>query len=74
VAADAAGTWAGRLLTLPAFLADPAGAADWAAGLRLTAHFLARDAFGAQHRPLPAARLMLADRVGALAVPPGQAG
>jgi DNA repair protein RecO (recombination protein O) len=77
VAADAAGTWAGRLLTLPAFLADPAapaGAADWAAGLRLTAHFLARDAFGAQHRPLPAARLLLADRVSLLAVPPGQDG
>ena len=36
-------------------------------GLRLTGHFLARDAFGQQHRDLPAARIMLADRIAALA-------
>jgi DNA repair protein RecO (recombination protein O) len=36
-------------------------------GLKLTGHFLARDAFGHYHRPLPAARLMLEARVAALA-------
>ena len=36
-------------------------------GLRLTGHFLARDVFGARHRPVPMARLMLYDRVAALA-------
>jgi DNA repair protein RecO (recombination protein O) len=35
--------------------------------LRLTGHFLARDAFGNQHRPLPQARRMLYDRVCAMA-------
>jgi DNA repair protein RecO (recombination protein O) len=64
-----AGDWRPRLLRLPAFLvgegtADPA---DWRDGLRLTGHFLARDAFGHQHRPLPPARQMLYDRVAALA-------
>ncbi len=46
-----------------------ADAAGWAAGLALTGHFLARDAFGAQHRPLPAARDRLTDRVAALPGP-----
>ena len=36
-------------------------------GLRLTGHFLTRDAFGQRHRPLPQARRMLYDRVAALA-------
>ncbi|MGH7153856.1 MAG: DNA repair protein RecO [Acetobacteraceae bacterium] len=66
----AAGTWKTRLLPLPPFLAgsdDHATAADWRDGLRLTGHFLARDAFGHQHRPLPLARQMLYDRVAALA-------
>lgn len=70
VAADAAGVWGGRLLRLPRFLLDadgPSMADDWIDGLRLTAHFLARDAFGTHHRDLPPARLMLADRVAALA-------
>jgi len=64
-----AGQWAPRLLRLPALLlADEAGTpADWRDGLRLTGHFLGRDAFGLQHRPLPAARLALYDRVAALA-------
>lgn len=64
-----AGAWRDRLLRLPAFLLD-GGAGDpmdWRDGLRLTGHFLARDAFGHQHRPLPAARQMLYDRVEALA-------
>ncbi len=73
----AAGIWKPRLLRLPNFLvasdtAKPAGtntadATDWRDGLALTGHFLARDAFGARHRPLPRARQMLYDRVAALA-------
>jgi DNA repair protein RecO (recombination protein O) len=65
VSAAAAGEWRQRLLPLPGFLiedvaADAAAVAD---ALRLTGHFLARDAFGARHKPLPAARTMLQDRV-----------
>ncbi len=69
VTAAAAGVWTSRLLRLPAFLLGAEGAAgdDWRDGLRLTGHFLERDAFGYQHRPLPAARQMLYDRVAALA-------
>ena len=69
VTAAAAGEWAGRLLRLPGFLvgANTSTAADWRDGLTLTGHFLARDAFGHLHRPLPAARRMLYDRVAALA-------
>ena len=69
VADAAAGVWRGRLLALPGFLVggNAAGPVDWRDGLRLTGHFLARDAFGHQHRPLPPARIMLADRVAALA-------
>ncbi|MBW4024205.1 MAG: DNA repair protein RecO [Proteobacteria bacterium] len=55
----AAGVWRGRMLPLPAFLRDealPGNAADWRDGLRLTGHFLERDAFGHHHRPLPEAR------------------
>ncbi len=68
VSDSAAAEWRDRLLPLPAFLLGqgPSGAPDWAAGLRLTGHFLARDVFGTQHRPLPAAREMLTDRVAAL--------
>lgn len=58
-----AGDLAPRLLPLPGFLV---GGEDFddnaiAAGLRLTAHFLKRDAFGAVHRDLPPARYRLAD-------------
>ncbi|MBV9735764.1 MAG: DNA repair protein RecO [Acidisphaera sp.] len=69
VSEQAAGDWKPRLLRLPHFLAGeaPAGPADWRDGLRLTGHFLARDAFGHQHRPLPPARLLLYDRVADLA-------
>jgi DNA repair protein RecO (recombination protein O) len=66
----AAGIWRDRLLPLPAFLTQvvggdtaPATTQDWADGLRLSGHFLERDAFGAHHRPLPQARRALADRV-----------
>ena len=64
----AAGDWRNRLLPLPGFLvgANRAGPPDWRDGLRLTGHFLERDAFGQQHRPLPPARHMLLDRVLAL--------
>lgn len=69
VTAAAAGLWTSRLLVLPPFVVggDDATVSDWRDGLRLTGHFLARDAFGLQHRPLPAARQMLYDRVAALA-------
>ncbi len=55
-----------RLLPLPPLLLDDTVAGDaaqWADGLRLTGHFLARDAFGITHRPLPPARIELYDRV-----------
>lgn len=71
VSAEGAGAWAERLLRLPRLLlAEPANApdtpADWRDGLRLTGHFLARDVFGVQHRPLPAARVALYERVAAM--------
>ena len=72
VAGEAAGLWRERLLPLPAFMLDgeDAGeAASWLAGLRLTGHFLERDAFGARHRPVPPARGMFLDRVAGLAGP-----
>jgi DNA repair protein RecO (recombination protein O) len=69
VTSAAAGPWSARLLRLPSFLVggNIASAEDWRDGLRLTGHFLARDAFGHRHRPLPLARQMLYDRVTALA-------
>ena len=68
VSEAAAGPWKERLLRLPAFLRDgEADAAGWADGLALTGHFLARDAFGSQHRPLPPARDRLVARVHGLA-------
>ncbi len=60
------GDWRDRLLRLPGLLLaeDEAGeASDWCDGLRLTGHFLARDAFGQRHRPLPAARLRLLEMI-----------
>jgi DNA repair protein RecO (recombination protein O) len=68
VSAEAATQWKDRLLPLPAFLTDTsqATAAEWADGLRLTGHFLARDVFGLQHKPLPPARVALYDRISAL--------
>jgi DNA repair protein RecO (recombination protein O) len=69
VTAAGAGIWTSRLLRLPAFLTGDYDATppDWRDGLRLTGHFLERDAFGHHNRPLPAARQMLYDRVAALA-------
>jgi DNA repair protein RecO (recombination protein O) len=70
VTREGAGEWAARLLPLPGFLSGspspPPDPAAWRDGLRLTGHFLARDAFGHQHRPLPQARAMLYDRVAAM--------
>lgn len=66
----AAAPFAERLLPLPAFLLGSqaaSGPADWLAGLRLTAHFLGKDAFGHQHKPLPNARDLLTDRITTLA-------
>ncbi len=69
VTREGAGIWTVRLLPLPGFIIGDAAvdAAAWRDGLRLTGHFLARDAFGHQHRPLPRARQMLYDRVSAMA-------
>ena len=68
VSAEAAGLWKERLLRLPAFLTSEAAPdhAQLADGLALTRHFLARDAFGLHHKPLPGARVMLEDRVARL--------
>ena len=68
VTEEGAGLWKERLLPLPPFLTGgPDGSPEaWRDGLRLTGHFLARDVFGARHRPLPMARQMLYDRVAAL--------
>jgi len=71
VSAGAAAPYAERLFPLPAFLRDkdaPSGPAEWAQALAITGHFLERDAFGQQHRPLPPARERLQDRVAALAL------
>jgi len=64
VCAEAAGLWKERLLKLPKFLTgDTDGDMEqWADGMRLTGHFLARDAFGLHHRPVPAARSMLEEK------------
>jgi DNA repair protein RecO (recombination protein O) len=70
VCAEAAGLWKERLLVLPGFLAGR-GDGDmeqWADGLRLTGHFLARDAFGLHHKALPAARAMLEQKARGLAL------
>ncbi len=61
VTEEAAGEWRERLLRLPSFMLDETldGAATLQAlwdGLALTGHFLARDAFGQRHRPVPPAR------------------
>jgi DNA repair protein RecO (recombination protein O) len=72
VTAAASGVWKDRLLPLPGFLAggNDAGPEDWRDGLRLTGHFLERDAFGHLNKGLPQARLMLYERVAALAAAP----
>jgi len=76
VRADAAGAYADRMLPLPPMMRDPGargGAADWVAALRVTGHFLERDAFGTHHRPVPAARQALLDRLAGRAAGPDPA-
>ncbi|TLU72697.1 DNA repair protein RecO [Lichenicoccus roseus] len=71
VSAVGAGTWRDRLLPLPPFImnaGDVGNPSTWSQGLRLTGHFLARDAFGARHQPLPAARSRLQDMIEAMPV------
>jgi DNA repair protein RecO (recombination protein O) len=66
----AAGIWRSRMLPLPAFLREPdqtGDTAQWRDALRLTGHFLERDAFGHHHRPLPEARRHLYQMVEQLA-------
>jgi len=66
VTTEAAGDWKDKLLVLPACMVtpdEPGVAADWLAGLSLTGFFLAREAFGQRHLPLPAARERLFERV-----------
>ncbi|KGB22855.1 DNA recombination and repair protein RecO [Acetobacter tropicalis] len=70
VTEEVAGEWKNRLLPLPAFLLsdeETGTKQDWLAGLRLTSYFLARDAYGQRHRPMPAARERLEERVARLA-------
>ncbi|MSP03713.1 MAG: DNA repair protein RecO [Acetobacteraceae bacterium] len=68
VTREGAGDISARLLKLPGFLVggNTAEAVDWRDGLVLTGHFLARDAFGHQNRPLPPARRMLYERISGL--------
>ncbi len=60
-----AGLWRERLFRLPPFLTGGGtpDKDDLVDALRLTGHFLTRDVFGSRHRPLPAARTMLYDRL-----------
>jgi DNA repair protein RecO (recombination protein O) len=69
VSGAASGTWKARLLPLPLFLLReaPANSVDCRDGLALTAHFLARDVFGIQHRGLPHPRVALYERVRSIA-------
>jgi DNA repair protein RecO (recombination protein O) len=70
VSEGAGAPYADRLFALPAFLAveevgtaDPAAdAADIAAALRITGHFLERHVFGPHNRRLPAARTRFVER------------
>ena len=63
VTAEAGEPWKDRLLALPGFLSGAPGftPGDISDGLALTGHFLARHIAGPADRPLPAARLRLAD-------------
>ena len=59
-----AGKFANRLLALPRFLGGMACPAhDWAAGLNLTGHFLAKRVFAVHNADIPSARRRLADIV-----------
>lgn len=77
VSREGAGAWASRLLPLPCLFTDSTISGtpdDWRDGLRLTGHFLAREAFGQLHRPMPAARIRLIDRISTLCEREGDSG
>lgn len=63
VSAAAGEAYKERMLALPGFLVggDALDDGDVAAGLKLTAHFLARDVLGAIHQDIPAARRRFQD-------------
>ncbi len=66
VSAAAAQPYADRLLTLPAFIGDPAqpgGRREILAGLALTGHFLEHHVLAPLGHRLPAARIRLVDRL-----------
>lgn len=66
VSAAAAQPYADRLLTLPAFIGDPAqpaGTREILAGLALTGHFLEHHVLAPLGHRLPAARIRLVDRL-----------
>lgn len=66
VSREAGAPYADRLLALPPFLLGSQGGlapGDVGAGLTLTARFLERDVFGPLNRPLPPARVWLAERL-----------
>ena len=64
VSAQAGEPWKDRLLPLPRFLIsaqEPVGPGDVGAGLAITGRFLEQFVFGVVGRPLPAARIRLAE-------------
>ncbi|BAK83024.1 DNA repair protein RecO [Komagataeibacter medellinensis] len=66
VSDEKAGAWRDRLLPLPGFVLHPQQIGtprDWYDALRLSGHFLRRDAFGQRHCPVPEARERLADMI-----------
>jgi DNA repair protein RecO (recombination protein O) len=74
VSAAAAQPFADRLLTLPAFITDPALAATRAElldGLALTGHFIERHVLAPLGHRMPAARNRLVDRIRRSATMPG---
>jgi DNA repair protein RecO (recombination protein O) len=75
VSAGAAQPYADRLLTLPAFINDPALAAPMREildGLALTGHFLERHVLAPLGHRMPAARNRLVDRIRRSATMPGR--
>lgn len=65
VSRSAGQEWRGRLLDLPSFLVvgGMGNDLDVALGLKLTGFFIERHVLIPQHRPMPAARLRLVDRI-----------
>lgn len=68
VSADAGRPYADKLLTLPPFLLGAQAGlrdGDVRSGLDLTGHFLERNVFHPQDKPLPPARVWMIDKLGA---------